>query len=78
MLGVMPGCPVIESAPEILGGTPVFVGTRVPVATFFDYLEGGQPLADFLDDLATVRHEQAIQLLEHLKQLAVNGASPPR
>ncbi len=45
---------VIHSDPEILGGTPVFVGTRVPVQTLLDYLEGGHPLADFLDDFPTV------------------------
>jgi uncharacterized protein (DUF433 family) len=41
---------VIHSDPEIMGGTPVFVGTRVPLQTLLDYFEGGQPLAEFLDD----------------------------
>ena len=45
---------VIHTDPEILGGTPVFVGTRVPLQALLDYLEGGHPLADFLDDFPTV------------------------
>ena len=53
---------------DILGGIPVFVGTRVPMQTLFDYLEAGQPLDAFLDDFPTVRREQATQLLELLKQ----------
>jgi uncharacterized protein (DUF433 family) len=53
---------------DILGGMPVFVGTRVPVRTLLDYLEAGQPLDEFLDDFPTVRREQATQLLELLKQ----------
>jgi uncharacterized protein (DUF433 family) len=53
---------------DILGGLPVFSGTRVPVRTLLDYLEAGQPLNDFLDDFPTVRREQATQLLELLKQ----------
>jgi uncharacterized protein (DUF433 family) len=53
---------------EILGGTPVFAGTRVPVQTLFDYLESGDPLDEFLDDFPSVRREQAVQLLESFKQ----------
>lgn len=53
---------------DILGGMPVFVGTRVPVQTLFDYLEGGHPLDEFIDDFPTVHREQATQLLELLKQ----------
>jgi uncharacterized protein (DUF433 family) len=49
--------PVIQRDPDILGGTPVFVGTRVPVKTFIDYLEAGHPLAEFLDDFPSVSHE---------------------
>lgn len=59
---------------EILGGTPVFAGTRVPVQTLFDYLEAGDPLDEFLDDFPTVRREQAMQLLESFKQ-AILAAS---
>jgi len=60
---------VIHTDPEILGGTPVFGGTRVPVQALIDYLEGGHPLADFLDDFPTVSREQAIAALEEAKEL---------
>ncbi len=60
---------VIHTDPEILGGTPVFVGTRVPMQALIDYLEGGHPLADFLDDFPTVSREQAIAALEEAKEL---------
>jgi uncharacterized protein (DUF433 family) len=62
---------VIHSDPEILGGTPVFVGTRVPLQALIDYLEGGHPLSDFLDDFPTVSREQAIAALEEAKELLV-------
>jgi len=65
---------VIHSDPETLGGTPVFVGTRVPVQALIDYLEGGHPLAEFLDDFPSVTHEQAIAALEEAKRLLVSGA----
>jgi uncharacterized protein (DUF433 family) len=54
---------VIHSDPEILGGTPVFIGTRVPLKTLMDYLEGGHPLDEFLDDFPSVTREQAIAAL---------------
>jgi uncharacterized protein (DUF433 family) len=53
--------PVIHSDPEILSGTPVFVGTRVPVQSLFDYLEGGDTLDEFLRHFPSVRREQAIE-----------------
>ena len=59
--------PVIHSDPEIMGGTPVFVGTRVPLATLLDYLEAGQP-SDFLGDFPTVTREQAVAALEQAKE----------
>ncbi|HEY2324585.1 MAG TPA: DUF433 domain-containing protein [Thermoanaerobaculia bacterium] len=62
---------VIHSDPEILGGTAVFVGTRVPLQALIDYLEGGHPLSDFLDDFPTVSREQAIAALEEAKELLV-------
>ena len=55
---------VIHTDPEILGGTPVFVGTRVPLKNLMDYLEGGHPLDDFLDDFPSVTREQVIAALE--------------
>ncbi len=54
--------------PEIMGGTPVFNGTRVPIKTLFDYLEGGDTLAEFLDDFPTVSKEHAVQVLEMANQ----------
>jgi len=51
---------VIVKDPEILGGTPVFRGTRVPFQALLDYLEGGQTLAEFLDDFPTVTREAAV------------------
>ncbi|HEX3070442.1 MAG TPA: DUF433 domain-containing protein [Thermoanaerobaculia bacterium] len=62
---------VIHTDPEILGGTPVFVGTRVPMQALIDYIEGGHPLADFLDDFPTVSREKAIAALEQAKELLV-------
>ncbi len=57
----------INIDPEIMGGTPVFNGTRVPVQTLFDYLEGGDSLDEFLDDFPSVTKEQAIEVLEMAK-----------
>jgi len=54
----------IHSDPEVMGGTPVFVGTRVPVQTLFDYLEGSETLDQFLDHFPKVTREQAIAALE--------------
>jgi uncharacterized protein (DUF433 family) len=54
---------------EIMHGTPVFRGTRVPVQTLFDYLEGGETLEDFLEGFPTVSRELAIQALEEAKVL---------
>ncbi len=65
---------VIHSDPEILGGTPVFVGTRVPVQALIDYLEAGHPLDDFLDDFPSVTREQAVAALEEAKHILVSGA----
>jgi uncharacterized protein (DUF433 family) len=59
---------LITSDREILGGIPVFTGTRVPVKTLFDYLEHGHPLDEFLDDFPTVKREQAQAVLELMKQ----------
>ena len=54
---------VIKIDPEILGGTPVFEGTRVPIESLFDHLEDGVSLDEFLEDFPTVKREQAIQVL---------------
>jgi len=56
--------PPITCSPDVMGGTPVFSGTRVPVQTFLDYLEGGETINDFLDGFPTVSREQVIVFLE--------------
>ena len=61
----------IHSDPEILGGTPVFIGTRVPFQTLLDYVEAGDPLDEFLEDFPTVSREQAIAALEVGKELVL-------
>jgi len=66
---------IVHSDPEILGGTPVFVGTRVPVKALLDYLEGGHRLEDFLDDFPTVTREQAVAALEEGIQLLVGSSA---
>ena len=55
---------IVHSDPDILGGLPVFVGTRVPAKSLFDYLEGGETLGEFLRQFPTVKREQAIAALE--------------
>ena len=56
--------PIITSSPDLMGGTPVFAGTRVPVQTLLDYLKGGESIADFLAGFPTVTKEQVIAVLE--------------
>lgn len=67
--------PGVHSDPDILGGTPVFVGTRVPVRVLLDYLEHGRPLAEFLDDFPTVEKAKAVGVLDHMKQLVAHAPS---
>ena len=67
---------VVHSNPEVLGGTPVFVGTRVPVQSLFDYLEGGETLDEFLHQFPSVTREQAIAALEIGREAVLNCASP--
>jgi len=59
---------VVSISPEVMGGTPVFEGTRVPVQTLIDYLEGGESIDDFLRGFPTVTREQVIGLLEEAKE----------
>jgi uncharacterized protein (DUF433 family) len=61
--------PVVHKDPEILGGTPVFVGTRVPVKILFDYLEAGDSLEVFLDEFPSVTREQAVAALELAREV---------
>ena len=67
---------MVHSDPEIVGGTPVFVGTRVPFQTLLDYLEAGEPLGDFLDDFPTVSREQAVTALEQAKEALLARENP--
>ena len=55
---------IVHSDPEIMGGTPVFVGTRVPLQNLIDYLEGGESIEDFLDAFPTLKREQSIAVIE--------------
>jgi len=68
--------PPVHSDPDILGGTPVFVGTRVPARSLLDYLEAGESLDEFLDDFPSVTREQAVAALEFAKQALVAHARP--
>ena len=67
---------VVHRDPGILGGTPVFVGTRVPVKILFDYLEAGDSLEVFLDEYPSVRREQAIAALELAREVIAPDAHP--
>ncbi|MCG5058072.1 MAG: DUF433 domain-containing protein [Limnoraphis sp. WC205] len=67
---------VIQSDPDILGGTPVFVGTRVPMKTLLDYLQAGDSLDEFLDHFPSVRRSQAIAALELAKEMLTAYANP--
>ena len=69
---------VVQSDPEILGGVPVFVGTRVPFRNLIDYLEGGYSLEEFLDAFPSVKREQAIAALEAADEAVSGSAHPPR
>ena len=59
---------IISSDPKVMGGTPVFKGTRVPVQTLMDYLEAGESISDFLDGFPTVTKAQVIAFLEEAKE----------
>lgn len=63
---------VMQIDKEIMGGAPVFRGTRVPVQNLFDYIEGDETIEEFLDDFPSVTKEQVILLLEYLKTQAIN------
>lgn len=69
---------IVQIDPDILGGTPVFRGTRVPVKNLLDYLAAGDTLDQFLDDFPTVEREQAVAALELAKDLLTAGAHSAR
>lgn len=66
---------LITTDPDILGGTPVFTGTRVPVKTLFDYLEDDYSLEEFLDCFPTVTRDMAVQMLEHSQQAILHATA---
>ncbi len=65
---------VFHSDPEIMGGTPVFIGTRVPVKNLLDYLEGGHTLEEFLDDFPSVSERQALAVLSQATRMLLENA----
>lgn len=67
---------VVHRDPEILGGTPVFVGTRVPIKILFDYLEAGDSLEVFLDEFPSVTRAQAVAALELAREVLAPDAHP--
>jgi uncharacterized protein (DUF433 family) len=68
--------PAVHGDPQVMGGTPVFVGTRVPFQTLLDYLEAGDPLDTFLDHFPTVKREQVVAALEQAKEALFARARP--
>lgn len=66
---------VVSVRPDIMGGAPVFEGTRVPVATLLDYLEAGDSIDQFIEGFPSVRREQVITFLEEARDLLVESSS---
>jgi len=67
--------PIVSCSPDIMGGTPVFAGTRVPIQTLLDYLEAGDSIDEFLKGFPTVKRDQVIAFLEEAKARMVATAS---
>jgi uncharacterized protein (DUF433 family) len=67
--------PVVSRSPDVMGGTVVFHGTRVPVQTLLDYLEAGESINDFLEGFPSVTREQVIAFLEDAKERAIAAVS---
>ncbi|MGB3558370.1 MAG: DUF433 domain-containing protein [Geitlerinemataceae cyanobacterium] len=67
---------VVHRDPDILGGTPVFLGTRVPIKTLLDYLEAGDSIDEFLDHFPSVCRDRAIAVLELAKEMLMAYANP--
>jgi uncharacterized protein (DUF433 family) len=66
---------IVSASPDVMGGTPVFSNTRVPIQTLFDYLKAGESIDDFLDGFPTVTREQVIGLLEQAGKQLVDMAA---
>jgi uncharacterized protein (DUF433 family) len=69
------GHPIVTRSPDVLSGTPVFAGTRVPVQALIDYLEGGETIDDFLAGFPTVKREQVVAFLREAGARIVAAAS---
>ena len=69
------GEPVISCDPEVMGGAPVFAGTRVPVQTLLDYLEAGDSIDDFVEGFPSVQRSHVVQFLEQAKDRLVASSS---
>jgi uncharacterized protein (DUF433 family) len=67
--------PIVTSSPDILSGTPVFAGTRVPIQVLIDYLEGGETIDEFLAGFPTVKREQVVAFLEEAAARMISKAS---
>jgi uncharacterized protein (DUF433 family) len=67
--------PVVSRSPDVMGGTAVFHGTRVPAATLLDYLEAGETIDDFLEGFPSVTRQQVIAFLEEAKDRVIASAS---
>jgi uncharacterized protein (DUF433 family) len=67
--------PIVSRSPDVMGGTVVFHGTRVPVQTLLDYLEAGESINDFLEGFPSVKREQVIAFLEDAKERAIAAVS---
>jgi uncharacterized protein (DUF433 family) len=67
--------PIVTSSPDVLSGAPVFAGTRVPVQSLIDYLEGGETIDDFLEGFPTVKREQIVAFLEQAAAQMIAKAS---
>jgi uncharacterized protein (DUF433 family) len=63
---------IITASPDVMGGTPVFAGTRVPVQTLLDYLKGGESIGDFLEGFPTVSRDQVVAFLEETESRSSN------
>jgi uncharacterized protein (DUF433 family) len=67
--------PIVTSSPDIMGGTPVFAGSRVPVQTLIEYLEAGESIDDFLAGFPSISRAQVVAFLERATELAVHDAA---
>jgi uncharacterized protein (DUF433 family) len=67
--------PIVSRSPDVMGGTPVFFGTRVPVQTLLDYLEAGESIDDFLEGFSSVTRDHVIAFLEEAKTRVIEAAS---